>query len=686
MAASLVSSFTVPLVSAVLGAAIALVFLAGYLRRKRAAIAHIPPTETAAAPDQPKHVRPSNQAQYKKGHLRPHHHAADKDAAKKHHHLDVNTLRGHTDSVTALAFSNDACNLVTVCADGAIRVFRIDDTSSKSFKILRINLPAGAHPTAVTFSEGSSSVVVAAQALLGSSLYMYADVSAPPTAENKLQGKLSPPEIKWSHPKIHGKESVLNLAAARATHGSGDGSTIIISCSEATDIKVWHGKSGKEFGTVDTNQLKNNMADISPNGRFIAAAAFTADVKVWEIVYSKDGSVKEVNKVMQLKGHKSAVTCLCFAPNSEQIITASKDGSIRVWNINGMLYPIRLQRNKHNKVTRTKWWKLKGDVAQTFKERVIEEGPWAEEGDANNMWRKMVTCIRKIASEEFGLSQGNRREVKDTWWWNEDVQKAIKEKKDCYKRLHHDKCADNIEKYRIAKKSAKRAVSRARGQAYDALYQRLDTKQGEKDIYRMAKIRERKTRDVNQVKCIKDEANQLLVKNEEIKNRWKEYFNKLFNGGNESSTIELDEPFDDNNRGFVRRIQEYEVKEALKRMKVGKAMGPDVRYHLDEDPKTLRVMPIPLHDSKGSVCQYDHMTVSPDGKILAVTSGSTLQWLLVETGAVLDTADKAHEGDITGIAWAPRTIPNGGVHVFILATAGVDKKVKLWTAPDVGST
>ncbi|PWZ04046.1 DNA mismatch repair protein MSH5 [Zea mays] len=229
----------------------------------------------------------------------------------------------------------------------------------------------------------------------------------------------------------------------------------------------------------------------------------------------------------------------------------------------------------HNKVTRTKWWKLKGDVAQTFKERDIEEGPWAEEGDTNIMWRKMATCIRKIASEEFGLSQGNRRKVKDTWWWNEDVQKAIKEKIDCYKRLHHDKCADKIEKYRIAKKSAKRAVSRARGQAYDDLYQRLNTKQGEKDIYRMAKIRERKTRDVNQVKCIKDEANQLLVKNEEMKNRWKEYFNKLFNGGNESSTIELDEPFDDNNRGFVRRIQEYEVKEALKRMKVGKAMGPD---------------------------------------------------------------------------------------------------------------
>ncbi|PWZ30868.1 Coiled-coil domain-containing protein SCD2 [Zea mays] len=296
-------------------------------------------------------------------------------------------------------------------------------------------------------------------------------------------------------------------------------------------------------------------------------------------------------------------------------------------------FEIRLQRNKHNKVTRTKWWKLKGDVAQTFKERVIEEGPWAEEGDINIMWRKMAVCIRKIASEEFGLSQGNRREVKDTWWWNEDVQKAIKEKKDCYKRLHHDKCAENIEKYRIAKKSAKRAVSRARGQAFDNLYQRLDTKQGEKDIYRMAKIRERKTRDVNQVKCIKDEANQLLVKNEEIKNRWKEYFNKLFNGGNESSTIELDEPFDDNNRGFVRRIQEYEVKEALKRMKVGKAMGPDgipieenrsgVSQKLELWRQTLEAKGFRLSRSKTeymkcdfSAMGYEDGDVSLDGQVV----------------------------------------------------------------------
>jgi hypothetical protein len=90
----------------------------------------------------------------------------------------------------------------------------------------------------------------------------------------------------------------------------------------------------------------------------------------------------------------------------------------------------------------------------------------------------------------------------------------------------------------------------------------------------MAKLRERKTRDFHQVKCIKDETDRLLMKDEEIKNRWIAYFDKLFNDESEKSAIELDDSIDTNRR-FVRRIQESKVKEALKKMKTGKALGPD---------------------------------------------------------------------------------------------------------------
>jgi hypothetical protein len=85
--------------------------------------------------------------------------------------------------------------------------------------------------------------------------------------------------------------------------------------------------------------------------------------------------------------------------------------------------------------------------------------------------------------------------------------------------MHLDRSADNVERYKVTKKTVKWAVSEARGQMYDGLYQQLDTKEGENDIYRMTKSRERKTRDIIQVKCIKDEIVQLLTKDEHIKNK-----------------------------------------------------------------------------------------------------------------------------------------------------------------------
>ena len=70
--------------------------------------------------------------------------------------------------------------------------------------------------------------------------------------------------------------------------------------------------------------------------------------------------------------------------------------------------------------------------------------------------------------------------------------------------MYHDRSVDNIEKYNVAKKTTKRAVSVANDRAYEDLYQHLRTKEEEKNIYKMARVRERKTRDFNQVKCIKD--------------------------------------------------------------------------------------------------------------------------------------------------------------------------------------
>jgi hypothetical protein len=128
------------------------------------------------------------------------------------------------------------------------------------------------------------------------------------------------------------------------------------------------------------------------------------------------------------------------------------------------------------------------------------------------------------------------------------VQNAIKEKKACFRHMHLNRSVDIVERYKVANKTAKRAVSEASGQMYDGLYQRLGTKEGEKDIYRMAKSRERKTRDIIQVKCIKHATERLLTKGEDIKNMWRQYFDILFNEDSGSLFIELYISSDDLNR------------------------------------------------------------------------------------------------------------------------------------------
>jgi hypothetical protein len=105
-----------------------------------------------------------------------------------------------------------------------------------------------------------------------------------------------------------------------------------------------------------------------------------------------------------------------------------------------------------------------------FKERVLKEVPGHEGGDANSMWMKMSTCIRKVASKEFGVTKGGKCETKEAWWWNENVKNAIKEKKECFRRMHLDRSVDNVERYKVVKKTAKWAVSKVRDQTYDGLY------------------------------------------------------------------------------------------------------------------------------------------------------------------------------------------------------------------------
>ena len=104
----------------------------------------------------------------------------------------------------------------------------------------------------------------------------------------------------------------------------------------------------------------------------------------------------------------------------------------------------------------------------------------------------------------------------------------------------------------------------AKGRAYDDLYARLETKEAEKKLYRLARQRNRAGKDVLHVRVIKDENGNVIVNSEAVLKRWKEYFEKLMNEENNRGS-RTEEPEVVNEE--VNCVSREEVKNALRRMK-----------------------------------------------------------------------------------------------------------------------
>jgi WD40 repeat protein len=102
------------------------------------------------------------------------------------------------------------------------------------------------------------------------------------------------------------------------------------------------------MGVREINRLEGHLADvnsvvISPNNKLIASASRDGTVILWQA---------NGKKLYTLKGHSKRVNSVAFSPDSKMLVSGSSDRSVNLWSIDGKL----LRTFAHERVVNSVAW------------------------------------------------------------------------------------------------------------------------------------------------------------------------------------------------------------------------------------------------------------------------------------------------------------------------------------------
>jgi len=126
-------------------------------------------------------------------------------------------------------------------------------------------------------------------------------------------------------------------------------------------------------------------------------------------------------------------------------------------------------------------------------------------------WSETSKFMRECAERLLGVTSGKVMVERENWWWNGEVQEAIKWKKDERREKYRLGTEESKKEYIQANKLAKKAVAKAKWIAYRDVYKSLEEQGGVNTAIRVAKCRKRKSEDVSHIRCIKNNGGGVLL-------------------------------------------------------------------------------------------------------------------------------------------------------------------------------
>lgn len=219
----------------------------------------------------------------------------------------------------------------------------------------------------------------------------------------------------------------------------------------------------------------------------------------------------------------------------------------------------------------------------------------------DDLWLHSKTAILSSANEACGIKK-IKPQTKNTRWWNDQVQNAVKDKKEAWSQYRRNKSQACWEEYVRLRNRAKQIVREAKARSWEEFGREIQGNFEENQRKFWSTISGLRGRKGKQVRSVQDNNGNLVTNEKEVLKVWQKHYQTTFSlheyrqyprhDGRRRPRIRENQADSDENDGDI--IEEDEVVMAIEKMKLGKAAGRDgivpefIKYGGEEMVKCLQ--------------------------------------------------------------------------------------------------
>ncbi|KAK3505889.1 hypothetical protein QTP70_003761 [Hemibagrus guttatus] len=213
-----------------------------------------------------------------------------------------------------------------------------------------------------------------------------------------------------------------------------------------------------KFGVKERNLDGQTVVDFAKRMDMAVVNTYFQKREEHRVTYKSGGKRTQVDYILCRRGNLKEIS------DCKVVVGKSVARQHRMVVCRMTLMACKKKRSKIEIEKKTKWWKLKKEeCCEEFRQKLRQ----ALGGQVllPDEWKTTAGVIRETGRKVLGVSSGRRKEDKETWWWNEEVQDSIQRKMLAKKKWDMDRTEENRQEYKELQCRVKREVSKAKQKA-----------------------------------------------------------------------------------------------------------------------------------------------------------------------------------------------------------------------------